>query len=76
MDQAERAWLFCVRAFAHLGYGRLMQIISHEWYRSDPHGAALANTAYGLLDSADRAAYEDIAKNDSLFTLEDDSHDQ
>ena len=76
MDQAERAWPFCVRAFAHLRYGRLMQIISHEWYRHDPHDAALTNTYYGLLDNADRVAYEDVAKHDPLFTLEDDSHDQ
>ena len=65
--KAERAFLFCVRAFKDLGYGRMMQIISHEWYRYDPNGAALANTCYGLLEGKDRAAYQALADTDPLF---------
>ena len=66
-EKAERAFLFCVRAFAVIGYGRMMQIISHEWYRHDAIGAALANTCYGLLEGNERAAYEALAQSDSLF---------
>jgi hypothetical protein len=70
-DKTERAFLFCIRAFADIGYGRMMQIISHEWYRHDPNGAALANTCYGLLDGKERKAYQSLADHDPLFAGED-----
>lgn len=66
----ERAFLFCVRAFAAIGYGRMMQIISHEWYRHDPNGAQIATTCYGLLNGRDRRAYQELADADPLFEEE------
>lgn len=67
-EARERAFLIYVQLFKNIGYGRMQQIISHEWYRHDPIGAALANTCYGLLDPPERQAYEDLAKNDPLFS--------
>lgn len=63
----ERAFLYIVRSLKDIGYGRMMQIISHEWFRHDPIGAALANTCYGLLNKKERIAYETLAHNDPLF---------
>ena len=66
-DDAERAFLFAVRTFAPIGYGRMMQIISHEWFRKDRMGAKLANTAYGLLPKNEREAYSRLAERDPVF---------
>lgn len=63
----ERQFLAFVRAHKEIGYGRMMQIISHEWYRHDPSGAALANTCFGLLEGEERRAYEELAKSDPIF---------
>ena len=63
----ERVFLTMVRELKNIGYGRMIQIISHEWFRHDPIGAALANTCYGLLDPKERPAYEALARGDELF---------
>jgi hypothetical protein len=63
----EHYFLAFVRSHAQIGYGRMMQIISHEWYRHDPDGAGLANTAYGLLEGDEARAYRSLAERDPLF---------
>lgn len=63
----ERIFLSLVRTMKHIGYGRMMQIISHEWFRHDPTGALITGTCYGLLGEKLREAYEDLAKGDRLF---------
>lgn len=69
-EKSDRAFLFCVRAFKDIGYGRMMQIISHEWFRHDPIGAAVANTCYGLLNGDERHAYQSLAETDPIFERE------
>lgn len=71
MREQERLFLTIVRSMKAIGYGRMMQIISHEWYRYDPNGAAVANTCYGLLDEKERKAYRSLADRDPLFVEED-----
>lgn len=66
----EELFLATLRTLTNIGYGRMIQIVSHEWYRHDPDGALLANTCYGLLDGDERAAYEGIAKGDRLFATD------
>lgn len=66
-NKEEIYFLILVRLLKHIGYGRMQQIISHEWYRHDAAGAALANTCYGLLPIDERRAYAQLAESDPLF---------
>ena len=66
-NRDERAFLEIVRRFRGIGYGRMLQIISHEWYRHDPNGAALADTCYALLGKKKQKAYIALAESDPIF---------
>lgn len=67
-DTSERIFLAVVRRCAAvIGYGRMMQIISHEWWRRDPIGALTVGTCYALLPADDRTANEEIARADKIF---------
>lgn len=59
-----------VRRFKHLGYGRMMQIVSHEWYRSDKTGALVVGICYGLLKGRAQREAVDMAEGDVLFRHE------
>jgi len=63
----ERAFLEIVRAFADIGYGRMMQLVSHEWWRYDKNGALVASSAFALLSPGDRLRYENLASFDPAF---------
>lgn len=50
MISDEQKFLVLVRQYKHIGYGRMMQLVSHEWYRQDPIGALTAEgPCYGQL---------------------------
>jgi len=66
LDQ-EAAFLEVVKAFRSIGYGRMMQIISHQWYQEDRVGAQIVTSAVGLLDQDDRLAFAELVRQDPLF---------
>jgi len=65
---SEEQFLAFIRANKHLGYGRMMQIISHEWWRHDPHGALSVGDCYALIKpSSEKQASDFEARHDPLF---------
>ncbi len=68
-------WVFLgiVRAFAFIGYGRMMQIISQEWYRHDQHGALTIGPSVGLLGAEERQALAVSLAVDPLFNDHSDA---
>lgn len=67
-DTADRFFLVIVRRCASaIGYGRMMQIVSHEWWRHDPNGALTVGTCYALLSPVDRETHEAMARGDDVF---------
>lgn len=68
VTDAERSFLAVVQAQApDVGYGRMMQIISHAWWRMDPVGAFTEGLPFGLLDGDDAAHAAAAARHDLLF---------
>ena len=70
---AERMFLEFVRANKQIGYGRMMQIISHEWYRAYEGDRAVqlgvfdGGRCVGMLPKEDRELYELTCRSDPVF---------
>lgn len=62
----ERQFLAYVKTHKGIGYGRMMQMISHAWYRytertiGTGEGAQLANTCVAFLSERDKQAYLEL----------------
>lgn len=63
----EQEFLDFVRQHHKIGYGRMMQIISHEWHRVDDIGAMVVGTCVGLLPHDEYMAYLSTKESDPLF---------
>ena len=63
----EEAFLEIVKAFKSIGYGRMMQIISHQWYQEDRNGAHTVVAAVGNLRPDDQRAFAELVRQDPLF---------
>lgn len=63
----EQEFLEYVRRNKHLGYGRMMQIISHEWHEHHPLGAHVTTECVGTLSDKKRREYEAVKAGDPLF---------
>jgi len=46
--KVESTFMDFVEANSEIGLGRMMQLISEHWKRSDPIGALMVGTCYGL----------------------------
>lgn len=57
-------------AASSLGFGRMMQIISHLWYRSDPIGAQTIGRCYAQLPARQQRDALALAEADPLFSQE------
>lgn len=69
----EQQFLEVVRAARSLGYGRMMQIVSREWYQHDPIGAisdSKGQKCYGSLTPAQRESQARAIAADPLFKKE------
>lgn len=68
----EAFFLNCVRQLKAIGYGRMMQIITHEWLANEncPADDVLVTTALGLLPAAERARALQLYQSDPLFCNE------
>lgn len=66
-NDEERDFLAFIRAHKAIGYGRMMQIISHQWWREGGPVAHAANTSFAALPERERAAHEHVALNDPAF---------
>jgi hypothetical protein len=59
----DKAFLDYVQAHRHVGYGRMMQIISYAWYTSTEdtdEGAHVATGCVAFLDENDRRSYLEV----------------
>lgn len=64
----ELQFLAIIRAGARsLGFGRMMQIVSHAWYRSDPIGAQTIGRCYAQLPARQQRDALALAEADPLF---------
>lgn len=69
----ETEFLICVRQLREIGYGRMMQIIEREWYRTarkegyPVEGVLVVDSGIGLLPPGKRAAWEAGYRADPLF---------
>lgn len=69
ITKEEREFLAYVKQYRRIGYGRMMQIISNEWYarlkREQPGlevGAFVANTCYAFLPPQEQEAFLSVLK--------------
>ncbi len=68
--EGELEFLSVVRRLRRIGYGRMLQIISHEWWGKDRNGAQVANTTFGQLTPFEQIGFESLRQQDPLFTEE------
>ncbi len=66
----DRTFLEVVRRMRHIGYGRMMQIIAHEWFSKDRNGVQIANTTFNQLTPIEQAGFEALYQQDPLFAKE------
>jgi hypothetical protein len=60
ITKEDKAFLDYVKAHKHVGYGRMMQIISYAWYTSSEdmdEGALVVTGCVAFLDEGDRRSY-------------------
>jgi hypothetical protein len=75
--EEERQFLAYIKAHRQIGYGRMMQMVSHEWYRAaerDIPGtgaiAHIANTCFGLLPERDQQAWLALLEAEEMLGME------
>jgi hypothetical protein len=63
MQHQDREFLDFVKSHRHVGYGRMLQIISEEWYRAEKRegypvsGVLVANACLGFLSKSKQEAF-------------------
>jgi hypothetical protein len=74
LELEERAFLAAVRAFEHIGYGRMQQIVEREWYRfatqddlCRPSAVKIVNTMIGQLTDEERVRWMSGYRADPIF---------
>jgi hypothetical protein len=77
IKKEDREFLDYVKAHRDLGYGRMMQIISHEWYRqaqrdrpSMEGGAFVANTCFAFLSEKEQRAFLQVLEMEEKHGME------
>jgi len=60
ISEEDKEFLSYVKAHKHIGYGRMMQIISHEWYQEHGEGAFVSNTCFAFLSDAEQRAFLEV----------------
>lgn len=72
MDESE--FLHHVRRLSHIGYGRMLRIVSHEYYRAavkdglcPPSGVLVPGTCVGLLPKDEQRDFVSGYEADTLF---------
>lgn len=69
----EQEFLDTVRRLRSIGFGRMIQIISREWYRTTKEegfpssGVTVGNTCLGLMTEGEQAGFEAGYRVDPLF---------
>jgi hypothetical protein len=63
----EREFLEAVRQHADIGYGRMLQIVSLEWFRVYGNGAITGGVCVSQLPPAEQHAFRMQAATDPLF---------
>lgn len=77
IDRQDRGFLSFVKAHRSMGYGRMLQIVSHEWYREckrrgDPVGGVLvANACLGFLTKKEQETFARFAESDMQEATDD-----
>jgi hypothetical protein len=74
LDSMETAFLEIVRLYHEMGYSRMMQIVSREWFRRaidenlcPASGVRVPGTCYGLMSIEDQEDYHSGYNADPLF---------
>lgn len=78
LEAMELEFLWAVRRLSDVGYGRMMQIVSREWFRRavedglcPPGGVLVPGICYGLISAKDRADYDAGYNADPQFKKSD-----
>ena len=77
ITEEEQEFLAYVKAHRHIGYGRMMQMISNAWYRQLERehpglqgGAHVSNTCFALLSKPEQLAFLTLLKREERQGME------